>query len=103
MPDFSKRKHRMLRKQVFITAEQNRRLKSLAAATGQSEGELIREGVEKVLEARASEEDWKAAIRRLAGMWKNRDDLDELFPRLRRSWDRSPEAAAVRDRGRKGR
>ena len=37
---------KMVRKQLFITEEQNRKLKERAAATGVSEAELIRAGID---------------------------------------------------------
>jgi hypothetical protein len=40
---------RMVRKQVYLTAEQDRQLKQRAARLGVSEAELIRQGLDKVL------------------------------------------------------
>ena len=42
--------NKMVRKQLFITAEQNRRIKSRAAVTGLSEGEVIRRGINRELD-----------------------------------------------------
>jgi hypothetical protein len=77
---------KMVRKQLFITAEQNRRIKSRAAATGRSEGEIIRRGIDRELEDKAAEAqgDWKEAWRQAFGMWKDRDDLDEFYAQRRR-------------------
>jgi hypothetical protein len=33
--------------------------------------------------------DWRKAWRRIAGMWKDRDDLPD-FDELRKTWDRNP-------------
>jgi hypothetical protein len=76
----------MVRKQVFITPEQWGRLKAHAAAAGVSMAEIIRRGIERELEQplpSAIEGDWKEAWRRAFGMWADRDDLDELYARLR--------------------
>lgn len=80
-------KRAMVRKQVRITAEQNARLKALSAATGKAEGELLREGLEKALDAgdqKQGEGDWKAALLGAAGMWADRDDLDEFYAERRK-------------------
>jgi len=79
--------NKMVRQQLFVTAEQKRRIKARAAATGKSEGEIIRRGIDRELEqAAAAGEggDWKDAWRQAFGMWKDRDDLDEFYTRLRR-------------------
>ena len=74
----------MMRKQVLLTEEQNRRLKALAAATSRSEGELVREAMDHWLERQSAEEqDWKAGLRQVRGLWKDRTDLDELYAQNR--------------------
>ena len=40
---------RMKRKQIYIEANQNRRLRDLSRRHGKSESELIREGIDRVL------------------------------------------------------
>ena len=76
---------KMVHKQVLITPEQNSRLKAHAAAVGMAEAEIIRRGIERELEQAlpVTEGDWKDAWRQAFGMWKDRDDLDELYARLR--------------------
>ena len=73
--------NKMVRQQLFITAEQKRRLKARAAATGKSEGEIMRRGIDRELDDKfaKAEGDWKDAWRQAFGMWKDRDDLDELY------------------------
>ena len=73
--------NRMVRQQLFITAEQKRRIKSRAAATGESEGEIMRRGIDRELNDATVENggDWKDAWRQAFGMWKDRDDLDEFY------------------------
>ena len=77
--------NKMVRKQLFITADQNKRIKSRAAATGKSEGEIIRRGIDRELEDKAAEGagDWKDAWRQAFGMWKDRDDIDEFYAERR--------------------
>jgi hypothetical protein len=71
----------MVRQQLFITAEQKKRLKARAAATGKSEGEIMRRGIDRELDDKSAEAegDWKDAWRQAFGMWKDRDDLDEFY------------------------
>jgi hypothetical protein len=94
----------MVRKQVLVTAEQNARLKSLASTTGRAEGELVREGIDKVLAeagttATASANDWRAGLMELRGMWADRTDLDDLFAerRMRRGKRRDEMMRRVRE------
>ena len=51
--------NKMVRKQFFITAEQNKRLKAHAAATGVSEAELVRAGIDLRLERKVEKTDWR--------------------------------------------
>ena len=78
--------NKMVRKQLFITAEQNRRIKSRAAVTGLSEGEIIRRGIDRELDEKsgAAEGDWKDAWRQAFGMWKDRDDIEEFYANRRK-------------------
>jgi hypothetical protein len=74
----------MVRKQVLITAEQNRRLKALAACAGVSEGELVRAGLDAALRKLESEEEnWKTAWRQAKGIWADRSDIDEIMAKRR--------------------
>ena len=78
--------NKMVRQQLFITAEQKKRLKARAAATGKSEGEIMRRGIDRELDDKAAEAggDWKDAWRQAFGMWKDRDDLDEFYANRRK-------------------
>jgi hypothetical protein len=78
--------NKMVRQQLFITAEQKRRIKTRAALTGLSEGEIIRRGIDRELaeETSSGEGDWKDAWRQAFGMWKDRDDLDEFYANRRK-------------------
>lgn len=75
----------MIRKQVYIREDQDRRLKALAAASGKAEAELIRDGLDRVLaEEEGKKEDWKKVWLAAAGIWKDRDDIPELMAEMRR-------------------
>jgi hypothetical protein len=79
------RNTQMRKTQVFLTEDQLAALKRVARATGRKQSEIIRRGVELAVdEAKAvAEPDWKAAILSAAGIWKDRDDLDELYADLK--------------------
>ncbi len=76
----------MRKHQVFLEEEQAAALRRIARATGRRQSEIIRRGVDlAVKEAdEAAAPDWKAAILSAAGIWKDRDDLDELYAEMRR-------------------
>ena len=61
----SNRAVRMVRKQVFITAEQNSRLKTLARRLALPEAELVRSGLDSMLDEKERagvRDDWRRAI-----------------------------------------
>jgi predicted DNA-binding protein len=72
----------MVRTQVYLTEDQERGLKQLAASSGRKQSELIREAIEGYL-AERQPKDWKEALEAVRGMWADRDDLDELYGELR--------------------
>jgi hypothetical protein len=80
--------NKMVRKQVFITAEQNRRLKAHAAATGVSEAELVRAGIDLRLEQERQKVDWRRLAESLSGAWAERENLDEEMREIRSRWNR---------------
>ena len=85
--------NKMVRKQVFITAEQNKKLKARAAAMGVAEAELIRSGIELRLDQEPEEQRaWKSIVdetlAKLSGAWAERENLDEEMREIRRRWNR---------------
>jgi predicted DNA-binding protein len=70
-----KKPQRMVRKQILITPEQNRRLKARAAQAGTAKADIVRRGIELALSAEQAEDDWRAQLGRalVAGA------LDEHF------------------------
>ncbi len=80
--------NKMVRKQFFITVEQNKRLKAHATATGVSEAELVRAGIDLRLEQKAEKTDWRRFADGLSGSWAERDDLDALLRKSRKGWKR---------------
>ncbi len=70
----------MQKAQVFLRDDQKTQLKALALRTGTKQSELIRRGVDLVLEEELSKQsNWKAAWKQSCGMWKDRDDIDEIM------------------------
>jgi len=80
--------NKMVRKQFFITAEQNRRLKVHAAALGVSEADLVRAGIDLRLDRKVEKTDWRRLADSFSGSWAEREDLDEEMRQIRRSWNR---------------
>jgi predicted metal-dependent peptidase len=93
--------NKMVRQQLFVTAEQKRRIKARAAATGKSEGAIIRRGIDRELADTSAEAegDWKAAWRQAAGMWADYDEIDEIIARRRKRRRRRREAMQKLMRG----
>ena len=72
--------------QVFLRDDQKAALKSLSAQTGMRQSDLIRQGVDLLLQSEALQaRDWREAMRAVVGMWRDRDDLDETSEKFRRS------------------
>ena len=70
--------------QVFLREDQKAALKSIAARTRQRQSELIRKGVDLLIDRAEGEDvDWREATRAAAGMWRDRTDLDDLARELR--------------------
>ena len=81
----------MIRKQVFITEEQERRLKALSEQLGVAQAEIVREGVDLVLDQREMVMDVDAAVDQAFGIWKDREDVEALIQENReRAKDRFP-------------
>jgi hypothetical protein len=84
-----KKPQRMVRKQILITPEQNRRLKARAAQTGTAEADIVRHGIDMALAAeQASEEDWRQGLDRLSGAWAERHDMQDFVRDLRKGGGR---------------
>lgn len=77
----------MIRKQVFITAEQNRLLKAHARTTGQAEAELIRNALNRQLGIEVEGDTWKQHIMECAGSLAEVDDLAAIVQRNREQWN----------------
>jgi hypothetical protein len=64
----------MIKMQVFLREDQKSALKTMSARTGRRESEIVRQGVDLMLEKdRQKADDWKKALLAAAGMWKDHD------------------------------
>jgi hypothetical protein len=100
MQERVKPKSPMVRKQVYITAEQGRRLKIHAAAAGIAEAVLIRAGIDKQLAdaSAADDRDWRDVFDDVSPTWAKRDDLHDALAKVRSRWNRKGEF--IKPRGR---
>lgn len=76
----------MIRTQIYLSPAQQKALRILAAKTGRTQSDLIRDAIERFLGQRKASERG-AVIKRSAGLWKDRSDLPD-FASLRREGDR---------------
>lgn len=71
--------------QVFLRTDQKMALKSLSAQTGMRQSDLVRRGVDLLLEGARATTDWREATRVAAGLWRGREDLGAINEELRAS------------------
>jgi hypothetical protein len=70
--------------QVFLRTDQKSALKSLARRLGLRQADLVRRGVDLVIDKAGQEQDdWRAATRAAAGLWRGRSDIDTITQDLR--------------------
>lgn len=79
----------MQKAQVFLTDEQKASLKTLSSTTGRKQSEIIRRGVDlAIAECESQKSHWKASLKKASGMWKDRDDVEEIIADNRARWRR---------------
>ena len=72
--------------QVFLREDQKAALKTLSGRTGVRQSDLVRRGVDLMLENAARRKaDWREATRAAAGLWRDRKDIDASMENLRQS------------------
>jgi hypothetical protein len=82
----------MTQTHVYLTEEERSALAMIAARTGRTQSELIREAVNGFI-VLYGEGNRLELLRAARGMWKDRDDLPD-FAALRREFEERSEAAA---------
>jgi len=76
----------MLRTQIYLTELERKALQSMAAQTGRTQSELIREAIDQFIGLH-QEGDRRKLLEKGRGLWKGRTDLPD-FSALRRELDR---------------
>ncbi len=72
--------------QVFLRDDQKAALKSLSARTGARQSDLVRRGVDLLLEEGTRKDlDWREATRAAAGLWRDREDSEAIMMELRKA------------------
>jgi metal-responsive CopG/Arc/MetJ family transcriptional regulator len=73
----------MDRTQIYLDERQTAELDRRARERGTTRSQLIREAVERYLAPDWDPEAFKAALANIAGMWADRDDLDQIRDSMR--------------------
>jgi hypothetical protein len=76
----------MVRTQVYLTEEQERGLKQLAASTGRKQSELIREAIDRLMSEK-NQRNWRKSLEPMFGMWADRPEMDRFVRDLREQAD----------------
>ena len=73
----------MERTQIYLTESQTTELDRRADQQGTTRSHLIREAIEAYLGPTWDPEPFKKALDGIAGMWADRDDIDEIYQGMR--------------------
>ena len=76
----------MIRTQIYLTDKQRAELAVIAKNMGKKQSEIIREAIDRLID-QTNHNQKKTALRKAAGIWKDRDDLPD-FRAIRSEWDR---------------
>ena len=76
----------MLRTQIYLSEDEKKGLRKLAAKTGKKQSELIREAVDRFIES-FGDESRLSDLRSAKGIWRDRKDLPD-FHKLREEMDK---------------
>ncbi|MBK5966949.1 CopG family transcriptional regulator [Thiocystis minor] len=76
----------MIRTQIFLTNDQSHQLRELKKVTGKNQSELIRQAIDTYLD-RQTTTDRQAILESARGLWRDRQDLPDLFA-LRAEFER---------------
>ena len=77
----------MVRTRIYLTERQRDELAAIAGHTGKGQSELVREAVDRYIEA-TNLDRRGASLREAAGLWRERTDLPD-YEAVRADWDRS--------------
>ena len=76
----------MIRTQIYLTEKQRTELAIIAKNLGKKQSEIIREALDRLID-QAGQNQTRTALKKAAGIWKNRKDLPD-FRAIRSEWDR---------------
>ncbi len=74
----------MERTQIYLSDGQTRELDRRARERGTTRSQVIREAIERYIGPVWDPVEFKVALKGIAGMWADRDDLDEFYADLKR-------------------
>ena len=77
----------MERTQIYLTQEERKALRTLAERDNKSQSELIREAIDRYIDAELKEVNAIEILEKTFGIWADRDDLDSFVETLRRETD----------------
>lgn len=77
----------MVRTQVYLTGQQSERLQALSQLTGRTQSDLIREGVDSIVQQLEAKRDWKTAVMGIVGIWADHDRVEDFIAEGRRLSD----------------
>jgi len=67
----------MIRTQIYLTDKQRAALAVIAKNMGKKQSEIIREAIDRLID-QINQNNKKTALRKAAGIWKDRDDLPDF-------------------------
>jgi hypothetical protein len=76
----------MIRTQIYLTDKQRAELSIIAKDLGKKQSEIIREAIDRLID-QSGQQRKKMALKKAAGIWKNRKDLPD-YRTIRSEWDR---------------
>ena len=82
-PPMNAEDKRMIRKQVLLRPEQARELREQARRMGVPEAQIIRKGLDNVLQAQR-DGDWKSAWRAATGVWRDHEAARDIIAENRK-------------------
>ena len=80
-------------RQIELTPSNIQKIDELSRQTGQTPDEVVNDAVRRLPmipsgKDQGESQEWKTALLKIKGMWKDRGDLPDVR-QLRESWDRS--------------
>lgn len=87
----------MVRTQLYLHDDIHRKLRRIAREQGTTISELVRRALQQVYSEEVSAGEWTSAVDAVAGLWADRDDIDDGWSRRIRSGSRRMREVASSD------